>query len=703
MSSKIALAYDGDGRISTITSGQNTQRTFGYDAIGNLTTDTTVNAARATLYGATYAYDPAGNLTQSTTAPATAAGAGTTSYTYDTDNRLASWTTPVGATSTVSWDANNNATQIGSTSQTFDAHNRLISSGTTQYDYSQGGDLASTTTDGATTTYQYDPFHEMTSSGTETFTYDALGRVATDGQQTMSYAGASSEPASDGSNTYTRTSTGTLLLENGVQTIQNTHGDLVAALTGATLSGTATYNPFGTVTASTGTLPGQVGYQGDLTSQGGLVHMQSRWYNPTTGAFTSRDTGALPWNQQNRYGYALGNPTTNTDPTGHTTIDGTIGFGLGGLSLGIDGAAIGAAAVAAAPVVIGAAVVGGVVACIAYCPSYSSSSASTSAPAFNLHLGLSSGNSIGSISTDVGAISIPLFSIAPIHVGTIDVSGIEDDARQIGAALAAFTAGMAGFNATMAAFAQSSAKLDAILHAPGSVFDKDWYKHPTASTIRTGVAPVGIAVQGGCATAGTNLTTACDPSGIPAWKSGTPTLTNTPGIALNNADTTPGASATSAGRATNPNAGCPPGQVLNQAGGCETLPEMLQRVVTQKARDLANNHEAIDASRTQAEIDAAAKRPFVARFNVGKSVEDAVRDNPDIDDNFTHVPGNKPMDFIGKADGKGYDVTTDTPSTLAKHAARAELSDDGINTERIATYAMKDFFDFIYKAARFGK
>jgi hypothetical protein len=41
--------------------------------------------------------------------------------------------------------------------------------------------------------------------------------------------------------------------------------------------------------------------------------MQARFYDPTTAAFTSRDS----WNVPNRYNYANANPIAATDPTGH--------------------------------------------------------------------------------------------------------------------------------------------------------------------------------------------------------------------------------------------------------------------------------------------------------------------------------------------------------------------------------------------------
>ncbi|MEV4013114.1 polymorphic toxin-type HINT domain-containing protein [Nonomuraea angiospora] len=98
------------------------------------------------------------------------------------------------------------------------------------------------------------------------------------------------------------------------------HQDLVGTFTGTALSSTTTYNPFGEVTAQTGTKPA-LGYQSEYTDPDtGNVNMHARWYQPGTGAFASRDTWTLtpdPSIQANRYTYGNGGPLTRIDPSGH--------------------------------------------------------------------------------------------------------------------------------------------------------------------------------------------------------------------------------------------------------------------------------------------------------------------------------------------------------------------------------------------------
>ena len=105
-------------------------------------------------------------------------------------------------------------------------------------------------------------------------------------------------------------------------------------------------------------------YQGDYTDgTTGLVHMGARWYDPSTGTFTTNDTlnGApLPITADgNPYSYTTGNPLTQTDPSGHLD-PGSLGTALsaGAASAGADDAE----SPFCGPLIVVCAVGGGVVA-----------------------------------------------------------------------------------------------------------------------------------------------------------------------------------------------------------------------------------------------------------------------------------------------------------------------------------------------------
>ena len=79
-------------------------------------------------------------------------------------------------------------------------------------------------------------------------------------------------------------------------------------------TGSATYNPYGTLQASAGTLSA-LGYAGQYTDQEtGLQYLRARYYDPTTAQFLTRDPLATLTGEP--YGYTGGNPTNATDPTG---------------------------------------------------------------------------------------------------------------------------------------------------------------------------------------------------------------------------------------------------------------------------------------------------------------------------------------------------------------------------------------------------
>ena len=80
------------------------------------------------------------------------------------------------------------------------------------------------------------------------------------------------------------------------------------------------FTPYGTPRYSSGTFPTQQAFTGYLAdSATGLDYATARYYDPTSGAFTSADTtsaGGL-----NRYAYVGGSPETFTDPSGHALCD----------------------------------------------------------------------------------------------------------------------------------------------------------------------------------------------------------------------------------------------------------------------------------------------------------------------------------------------------------------------------------------------
>lgn len=98
---------------------------------------------------------------------------------------------------------------------------------------------------------------------------------------------------------------------------------------GGAVAASLSYSPWGEEELSMESLPGygdrferpHYGYNAELTSpEGGLQYLRARWYDPSMGAFGSRDPylgDAADPATLNRYAYAEGNPVASCDPTGH--------------------------------------------------------------------------------------------------------------------------------------------------------------------------------------------------------------------------------------------------------------------------------------------------------------------------------------------------------------------------------------------------
>nr|GID81243.1 hypothetical protein Ade03nite_01670 [Actinoplanes derwentensis] len=321
------VGYDALSQVTKVTYGTNgNTRNLGYDSLHRLTTDELKTTAGASVARISYGYDQNSNLTSKTTTGF--AGATANSYTYDLANRLTSWnngTTTVG----YEYDRSGNRTRAGTKTFTYDDRNRLLTSSQgDSYEYTARGTLRRTLSGTVGYETTADAFGQIIrqQSGDNTFEnyqYDGLGRVVKTG---FAYTGLENDLATDGTSTYTRDPGGGLLGVQGLYAWTDRHTDLVAQFTatGASLSGSTTYDPLGNVVTRAGVI-GNLGFQQEYTEQStGRVNMHARWYNPETGQFDTRDTAGLSpvgnSGNANRYGYGNANPLSNIDPTGHWSM-----------------------------------------------------------------------------------------------------------------------------------------------------------------------------------------------------------------------------------------------------------------------------------------------------------------------------------------------------------------------------------------------
>jgi RHS repeat-associated protein len=274
------FAYDALNRLTAATYPNGDMLSYGYDAVGNRTSQTTNGmmvtntfdlANRMTASGSdTYTFDANGNQTGQTV------GGVMTSFSYDALDRL----TAIGGPTPATYVYNGLNLRVSKT----------VGMTTTRFAW----DLAMSTpvllSDGASTEYIYG--HEL------------IGQVVTSG---------------------------------GMGTATYAHADVLGSVrlvtdgTG-TEAGTAQYDAFGTVRSQTGVqLPfGFTGEQRDAES--GLIYLRARFYDPKTGRFLTRDPvrGSVTRPaSQHSYVYANNNPLRWSDPSGREacSVGGLLGLG----------------------------------------------------------------------------------------------------------------------------------------------------------------------------------------------------------------------------------------------------------------------------------------------------------------------------------------------------------------------------------------
>jgi len=232
---------------------------------------------------------------------------------------------------TYGYDASGNRTQVGTKTYSYDGRDQLMSGGGSMYAYTARGTLSGTTTGTSTVVTASDAFGQVVNQGGQTYGYDALGRVVTaagTAAYTLSYSGQGNTVAGDGTAVYSRDPSGAVVGEKfgtapGVLAWTDLHTDVVGqfTVTATALSGSVAYDPLGAVLSTAG-VTGGLGYQSEWTDRAsGPVNMLSRWYNPGTGQFDTKDTVSVPVVPNpaagNPFAYVSDSPLLDTDPSGH--------------------------------------------------------------------------------------------------------------------------------------------------------------------------------------------------------------------------------------------------------------------------------------------------------------------------------------------------------------------------------------------------
>lgn len=203
---------------------------------------------------------------------------------------------------TVAYDANGNTlTDAQGRSFTWDFENRLTQA-------------VVPGTNGGTTTFKYDPFGRRIQKsgplGTTNYLYDgmnSLEEVDNSGNILARYtqSGLIDEPLG--------------MLRSGVTSYYEGDGlSSTSSLSnsGGTLANTYTYDSFGKLTASTGTLTNPFQYTGrEFDAEAGFYFYRARYYDQSDGRFISEDPITFRGGV-NFYRYVVNNPVVNVDPPG---------------------------------------------------------------------------------------------------------------------------------------------------------------------------------------------------------------------------------------------------------------------------------------------------------------------------------------------------------------------------------------------------
>jgi RHS repeat-associated protein len=259
-------------------------------------------------------------------------------YGYDPLYRLTSWTSPSRQTVRYAYDAVGNRLSVvaptGTVNSTYDVADELLTAGGAAFTYDGNGNQVSKTTAGTTLTYGWDGLNRLLSvmgGGVNTqYQYDGDGNRVSQQTSAGTYAYVNdtattlpvvvNENGPDGNISYAYGSSLISASATGLQSFYQFDGlGSVATVTDGAASQKAgyAYDPWGSVIGG-GDLLGtknKFKFTGEAVDPGtGLVFLRTRYYDPATGKFLSRDS--LQSIGEAAYMYAHGAPTQFRDPSG---------------------------------------------------------------------------------------------------------------------------------------------------------------------------------------------------------------------------------------------------------------------------------------------------------------------------------------------------------------------------------------------------
>ncbi len=359
----VTRAYDKDNRLEKVTDWNSKETAFKYNADSQPSTTT---FPAATEDKDEYAYNEADQMSEVKMLKG-ATELGKLVYERDGDGQLKKTTTkvlPGPETNEHKYDENNRLTEDDKQAYEYDKANSPTKlEGTGTYSYNEADQLK----EGPTATYAYNEDGQRTESKPKSgepatkYTYDQAGNLTVverakgtkepEIKDTYTYDGTNLRQSQTISGTKTNLTWDTaepipLILtdetnsyiygpenqpveqiSSGGTTLYLHHDQLGSTRLLTNTSGNTetayTYNPYGTLNATTGTASTPLRYDGQYTNtDSGLIYLRARTYDPSTAQFLSLDSALRETSEP--YNYTDDNALNNADPTGECKASGLI-------------------------------------------------------------------------------------------------------------------------------------------------------------------------------------------------------------------------------------------------------------------------------------------------------------------------------------------------------------------------------------------
>ncbi len=306
------FSYDALSRRTQMTRPNGLKSIYAYDNLSRLLS-VLHQSGSTTLDGAAYAVDNAGNRTSRTPQPSGTAS----NFSYDNMYELTQVTQGVSTTESYTYDpVGNRLSSLGVSPYTVNSSNELTSTPNTTYTYDNNGNtLTKVVGTGGTVTFKYDPFgrriYKSFSAGTTNiYAYDGDNLVEETNATGAVVARYSQTQNIDEPLAMLRSSATSFYHADGLGSVTS-----LSSAAGS-IANTYTYDSFGNLTASTGSITDPFRYSArESDTETGLYYYRARYYDPTIGRFISMDPIGFKGGD-NHYAFVKNNPLLLRDPKG---------------------------------------------------------------------------------------------------------------------------------------------------------------------------------------------------------------------------------------------------------------------------------------------------------------------------------------------------------------------------------------------------